>query len=277
MDLGEECDKHTGLEFKSPAEDVHQELHDRVHGGQDIGKEDEADDDGKLLVEAKGLVEGTVVDEDGEEGEYVEHVEFRDAHQLCCVSQFPVSELVAQHRDDFLGVGFLDQCVVDYNVFLPRETIEICIAVGAALAAVNDIEFGEGEAKAFGQGFDAGLELAFFKRRELVEEGEDSDGVDGDCEDLNADAEEPEVVEEAVAGLLDDGEEPAEQGGTENDEKGLRLEEIGKEESRGLFVEAEFLLENEGAVPGYGEIKDRADEVEDEKEEECMGNFAAVC
>ena len=65
----------TGLELELPAEDVNELVDDGVLGREHVGEEDEADDDGEVVVEAKGLVEGVVVDEDGEEGEDVEEVE----------------------------------------------------------------------------------------------------------------------------------------------------------------------------------------------------------
>ena len=57
---------HTSLEFKFSAQYVHQQLHHRVHGCEGVREEDEANDDGEFLMEAEGLVEGAVVDEDGE-------------------------------------------------------------------------------------------------------------------------------------------------------------------------------------------------------------------
>lgn len=63
------------MEFEFSAQDVHQQLHHCVHGCEGVREEDESNDDGKLLVEAEGLVEGAVVDEDGEESEDVERVE----------------------------------------------------------------------------------------------------------------------------------------------------------------------------------------------------------
>ena len=55
-----------GLELVSSAEDVHQELDDCVHWCQGVREQDEADYDGEFLVEAEGLVEGFVVNENGE-------------------------------------------------------------------------------------------------------------------------------------------------------------------------------------------------------------------
>lgn len=66
---------HTSLKFEFPAQNVHQQLHRSVHGCEGVREEDEANDDGKLLVEAERLVEGSIVNEDGEEGEDVECVE----------------------------------------------------------------------------------------------------------------------------------------------------------------------------------------------------------
>ena len=63
------------MEFELSTQNVHQQLHHGVHGCEGVREEDEANDDGKVLVKAEGLVKGAVVDEDGEEGEYVECVE----------------------------------------------------------------------------------------------------------------------------------------------------------------------------------------------------------
>ena len=62
------------LEFELSAQYVHQQLHHRVHRCKSIREEDESYDDRELLVEAEGLIEGAVVDEDREEGEDVERV-----------------------------------------------------------------------------------------------------------------------------------------------------------------------------------------------------------
>ena len=69
---------YTSLEFEFPAQNVHQQLHHSIHGCEGVREEDEANDDGELLVEAEGLVEGSVVNEDGEEGEDVECVELEN-------------------------------------------------------------------------------------------------------------------------------------------------------------------------------------------------------
>lgn len=76
---------YTGLEFELSAQNVHQQLHHRVHWGEGVREEDEANDDGEFLVEAKGLVEGTVVNEDREEGEDVECVELESVRSLFTV------------------------------------------------------------------------------------------------------------------------------------------------------------------------------------------------
>ena len=81
----------TGLELELSAENVHEQIDDGVGGRQHVGEEDEADDDGEVVVEAKGFVEGAVVDEDGEEGEDVEEVELRVSS--ACVSCFSSEEL----------------------------------------------------------------------------------------------------------------------------------------------------------------------------------------
>jgi hypothetical protein len=47
---------------------------------------------------------------------------------------------MAQDGDDLLWLALLKQGVVDDNVLLPRQTIEVSIAVGATLAAINDVQ-----------------------------------------------------------------------------------------------------------------------------------------
>jgi hypothetical protein len=66
------------LELIPSAEDVHEKFDDCVHGRKSVGKEDETDYDGELLVEAERFVERTIVNEDGEEGKYVEEVRLSD-------------------------------------------------------------------------------------------------------------------------------------------------------------------------------------------------------
>lgn len=63
-----------GLEFVLAGEDVHHELNNSVHWSQGIREKDESDDDWADAVEAECLIEGAVVDEDGEEAEDIEEV-----------------------------------------------------------------------------------------------------------------------------------------------------------------------------------------------------------
>lgn len=65
----------TSLEFKFATQDVHQQFYHCVHWCEGVRKEDETNDDGVFLVETEGLVQGAIVDEDGEECEDIEHVE----------------------------------------------------------------------------------------------------------------------------------------------------------------------------------------------------------
>lgn len=140
-----------------------------------------------------------------------------DAKQLRGVPLLPVAQLVRQHGDDLLGLALLNQRVVDDNVLLPRQAEEVRVAVGAALAPVDDVQLVQRELEALRQGLDAVLELALLERRQLVEEREDGDGVDCDHEDLQAGGECPEVEEELVAGALDDCEEAGQDGGRQGE------------------------------------------------------------
>ena len=142
------------FELEFAGQDVHEELDDGVHGREGVGEENEADDDGALGVEAERGVERAVVDEDGEEGEDVEHVELAlsdcaeqscgetylsNGHQLSRVRETPMAELMAEDSDHFLRIALLDQSVIDDDMLLPWQTKKVCIAVSAPLAAVNDI------------------------------------------------------------------------------------------------------------------------------------------
>ena len=49
--------KGIGLEFVFTAQYVHKQLNENIHRSEDIGKEDEADNDGVLLMEAKRFIE----------------------------------------------------------------------------------------------------------------------------------------------------------------------------------------------------------------------------
>lgn len=80
-----------GLELELAGDDVHAELDKEVSRREGIREEDEADDDGVLLEEAKGRVQGVVVDEDREESEDVEQMALRVSVNL-------------EHSDGWLGV-----------------------------------------------------------------------------------------------------------------------------------------------------------------------------
>lgn len=67
--------KRTSLELEFAAQNIHEQLHHRVHWRKGVGEKDKAYDDGIFFVEAEGLVEGAVVNEDREESEDVEHME----------------------------------------------------------------------------------------------------------------------------------------------------------------------------------------------------------
>lgn len=164
------------------------------------------------------------------------------------MTKAPVAELVCENCHDLLGLALLDEGVVDDDVLLPWQTKEVGVAVCASLASINNVELLEGEVEALSQALDAGLKCTRIQRRELVEEWQDGDGVDGDHENLEGGAEEPEVVEELVARLLDDLEEPGEDGRGKDECQHLRFQDVGNEELGCLLVEAELLLQDKCAI-----------------------------
>ena len=102
-----------------------------------------------------------------------------DRQQLRRVPHAPVTELVREDGLDFLCLALVDEGVVDDDLLLPGQAGEVGVAVGAALAAVDDVEGGEGEVEAGGEGFDARFEVAGGEGGEGVEEGDYEEGVEG--------------------------------------------------------------------------------------------------
>lgn len=181
---------------------------------------------------------------------------------------------MTEHGDNLFGFALLDQRIVDDNVLFPWKSVEVGIAVGTALAAVNNVQLMERELKTLRQIFDAGLQSTGFERRQLVEQGQDDDRVDGDGEDLDEHAKQPQIVEERVAGLLDDLEHGADNRRTQHDPQHLALEQVRDPQLQRLFVETEFLLENERVVIRDWQRQDRRNDIEREDEQQRLRNLA---
>lgn len=190
------------------------------------------------------------------------------------MAKTPVAEFVAQNSDDLLRLALLDQGIVDDNVLLPGETVEVGVAVGAALATVDDVQLLQREFQLLGEVLNTSLQFARLQGRQLVEQRQDSNRVDSDSKDLDKDTEEPEIVEERVTGLLDNLEHRANNRSTQNNTQHLTLEHIRDPELEGLLVEAELLLEDESVVVRDRQRQNSADQVETEEEYQCLGNLA---
>jgi len=74
----------------------------------------------------------------------------------------PVPKLVRQNSLDFLFRALLQQCVVDDDLLLanPGESGEVGVAVGAAFAAINDLQLCKREVEFGRKSLDRLLELA---------------------------------------------------------------------------------------------------------------------
>lgn len=175
-----------------------------------------------------------------------------------------MAQFMAQDCNNLLRLALLNQSVVDNDVLFPRETIEVGVAVSAPLAAVNDMQLLKRKLELFSEVFDTGLDGTRFEGRQFVEQGQDNNRIDGDSEDLEEDAKEPQVVEEGVAGLLNDLEHCADDGCSEYDTKHLSLEQVRNPETERLLVETKLLLEDKSIVVRNGKRQNRADQVEPE-------------
>lgn len=186
-----------------------------------------------------------------------------------------MAQFVSKNSNNLIGLALLNESIVDDNVLLPGETKEIGVGVGASLASINDIELVKGELEASGKSFNLGLELTILKRRQLVEQRQNSNGVDGDHEDLESNDEEPQVVEELVTSLLDDLEETGEERRRKNEREGLGLDEIGDEELGRLLVETKLLLKDESLVNRRGKTKKLANNGESQDEDDSMADLSS--
>jgi len=264
-----------GLELELAADDMHKQVDDEIHRSKSVREEDETNDDRVLLEETERGVQRVVVDENREEEEDVESMGLRDTEQAGRVTKLPVAQFVSKNSNNLIRLALLDESIVDNNVLLPGEAKEIGVGVGASLASINDIELVERELEASGKSFNLGLELTILKRRQLVEQRQDSNGVDGDHEDLKSNDEEPQVVEELVTSLLDDLEETCEERRRENEGESLGLDEIGDEELRRLLVETKLLLKDESLINRRRKTKKLANNGESQDEYDSMADLSS--
>jgi hypothetical protein len=181
---------------------------------------------------------------------------------------------MAQDGDHLLGLALLKQGVVDNNVLLPGQTVEVSIAVGTTLAAINDVQLRERELELLGKVLNTGLDLTRLQRGQLVEQGQNSDGVDSDGEDLDEDSKEPQVVEERVTSLLDDLEDGADNWSSQNNTQHLALEHIRYPQLESLLVETELLLQHKCVVVRDRKREDSAENVETEDEQKRLRDLA---
>jgi hypothetical protein len=173
-----------------------------------------------------------------------------------------------------LWLALLQPGIINDNVLLPGQTIEVSIAVGTALAAIDDVQLREWELELLGKVLDTSLDLTRLQRGQLVEQGQKHNGVNSDGEHLDEDTKEPKVVEERVAGLLDDLEYGADNRSSQNYTQHLSLEHVRDPELEGLLVETELLLQHEGVVVGDREREDSAENIEAEDEQKRLRDFA---
>ena len=285
-----------GLEFELAAENVHSELDEGIGGAKDVREEKEPNNDWVHRVETKVGIEWVVVDENREEGEDGKEVGLvllvtiqskrrrppqrsnqaylRDAKEASGMTQLPVTQLVRKNSNNLLGLALLNQGIVDNNVLLPGHAEEVSVAVGATLATVNDVQLRERELELLGQILDAALELTLLKGRELVEQRQNEDGVDGDHDDLETSDENPEVVEELVSSLLHNSQKASEDRRRKDERQEERLDLVGDPELGRRLVETELLLQDESVVEAGRQRENLGDNDEGQDEDDRLRDFA---
>lgn len=133
-------------------------------------------------------------------------------------------------------------------MLLPGHSEKVGIAVCASLAAVDDEQLRQRELELGRESFDLSLQLTGFQRRQFVEQGRDDNGPDSDHENLETSTEQPEVVEELLAGLLNDREEGSQNRRCQSNSQAHGLDLVRNVQLRGLLVETELFLQHEGMV-----------------------------
>lgn len=96
----------------------------------------------------------------------------------------PVAKFVCEHGYNFLRLALLNQGVVDDNMLFPWHAKEVRITVSTSLTTINDIQFMKWELQSLGKALNTGLQVAWLEGRELVEQGQDCDWVNGNHKDL---------------------------------------------------------------------------------------------
>lgn len=71
--------RHTSFKLELAGKNVHQKLHNAVCRAEHLVEKNESDHNRLLVVEAKGLVQAAIVDENTEQREDVEQVEASNA------------------------------------------------------------------------------------------------------------------------------------------------------------------------------------------------------
>lgn len=159
-----------------------------------------------------------------------------------------MSKLVRQDGNDFIRVRLLDKSIVNDNVLLPRQTIEIGVRVGTALRPINDEEVLQREFMRSSQSIDLGLEFALLKRRKLIEQGLNKDGIRRRRKELQPRSKHPQVKDELIARFLDNFQKSSQDGGHQRKRQQIRLDHVRDKQRRRLLIEAEFLFQNKGIV-----------------------------
>ena len=228
--------------FEAARDDVHEQLDDRLHGSLHLVKQHEPNDNGSLVVEAERVEQRLVINKSREQRKQVKHVHLVDGKQLGGVALAPVTELMGQHRLDFLVGALFEKRVEDDNLLFPWKSREVGIAVRAPLAPVDDLQLRKRKLELVRKSVDCVLQRARLERSELVENRNDPDRVDSNEKYGHNQGKDPYIVKKALAGSLDNPERRAADWSAESNHKTLRLNLVHDPKLHRHLVEAEFLF-----------------------------------
>lgn len=172
-----------------------------------------------------------------------------------------------------------------------NRAVEVGIAVGATLAAIDDINALEWEFELFGKGDDAITKGSLGKRRQLIEEGLDQCWVEHHGNNLKGEEKDDDVgcsmvsksvtldsrrhlwhscklTDEAITCPADQLDETCHEWAHQAYSHGPLLDSVDEKGANGHLVETVLLLEHEMPIERDGQHGHRRDELRDQQEQE---------
>jgi hypothetical protein len=176
------------------------------------------------------------------------------------VVELEVAQLVGEHGLDLPWCHGLAKRVEEHDPLATTQAREVRVGVRRPARTVHHENTLAGEAGPLQQVPDALQERVVVQRCELEEEGGDEDGVGPGEEQRDADPRGPEQEPPERAAAPDEPKRAVHERAAEQDREQRLLQEVAREERGRGAIEAEALLDDEGAVDGEGQQAELGEE-----------------